>query len=146
MKIFISTRIEKNYRDVFALFNEKLFKALKPPLVNLEVERFDGCKKGDEVHLKISPLHLKTERWISHIVDFHDDSEQIYFIDIGVVIPFPLKSWRHIHRIERVGENKCNVIDDIDFTSGNAILDRFLYPVFFMMFKLRGPIYKRELS
>jgi ligand-binding SRPBCC domain-containing protein len=146
MKIFISTPIEKNYRDVFALFNEKLFKALKPPMVKLEVERFDGCKKGDEIHLKITPLNLKTERWISHITEYHEDNEQIYFIDIGVVIPFPLKYWKHIHRIERVSENKCMVVDDIEFTSGNAVLDRLLYPIFFTMFKMRSPVYKRELS
>ena len=52
MKIKITTPIKRNYREVFALFNLQLFEALKPPVVNLKVERFDGCKKGDEVHLK----------------------------------------------------------------------------------------------
>ena len=50
MKIIISTPIKNNYRDVFAQFNIELFKALKPPMIGLVVERFDGCKKGDEVH------------------------------------------------------------------------------------------------
>jgi ligand-binding SRPBCC domain-containing protein len=146
MKIFIETPIKKNFHDVFALFNEKLFKALKPPMVKLVIERFDGCKKGDEIHLKISPLNLKTERWVSHITEFHEDAEQIYFVDIGVVIPPPLKFWKHTHRIKHISEHKCMVIDDIEFSSGNAVLDIILFPVFFTMFKMRSPVYKRELS
>lgn len=146
MNILISTPIDRNFRDAFSRFDEKLFKALKPPFVDVEVERFDGCKKGDEVHLKISVGRLKSERWISHITEFYEDSEQIYFIDVGAVIPFPLKSWKHTHRIERVSETKCMVIDDIEFTSGNAIIDRLIYPFLYSMFKHRVSIYRRELT
>jgi ligand-binding SRPBCC domain-containing protein len=141
MKIIISTPINKNYRDVFAQFNLKLFEALKPPLVNLVVERFDGCKKGDEVHLKVSG-----QKWVSHITDNFESEDEIYFVDRGVIIPPPLKHWLHIHRIERTGEHSCKVIDDIEYSSGNALLDKLMYPVLYAMFSMRRPIYKRELS
>ena len=146
MKILIGTPIDKNFKEVFTLFNENLFKALKPPFVGLNVERFDGCKKGDEVHLRISTLPFKTDRWVSHITNFHEDNDQIYFVDIGVVIPYPLKSWKHVHRIERISEHKCIVIDDIEFSSGNHLIDRLIYPALYAMFKARTPVYKRELS
>lgn len=141
MKIIISTPINRNFKEVFARFNLKLFEALKPPLIKLVVERFDGCNKGDEVHLKVAG-----QRWVSHITDYLENEDEIYFIDRGVIIPPPLKDWLHIHRIERTGTNSCNVIDDIEYSSGHALLDRIIFPVIYVMFKMRRPIYKRELS
>lgn len=141
MKILISTPIKKNFRDVFAQFNVKLFEALKPPLVNLVVERFDGCKKGDEVHLRVAG-----QKWISHITENFESDDEIYFVDRGVIIPPPLKHWLHVHRIERTGNDSCNVIDDIEFSTGNAFIDKLIYPALYAMFSMRRAIYKRELS
>ena len=141
MKILIKTHINKDYRSVFSQFNLKLFEALKPPLVSLKVERFDGCKKGDEVHLKVSG-----QRWVSHITELYEGEDEIYFIDVGAIIPPPLTSWKHIHRIERTGENKCNVVDDIEYSTGNKLLDKLIYPAIKAMFLLRRPIYIKELS
>lgn len=141
MKILITTPVPKNYKKVFELFNLELFIKLKPPLVNLVVERFDGCKKGDEVHLSVSG-----KKWVSHIVDFHQDEKEIYFIDIGAVIPPPIKEWKHIHKIQKVSENESLVIDDIEYSTGNALLDKLIYPGLLAMFSLRKPVYKRELS
>lgn len=141
MKIKISTPVNKNFREVFSLFNLKFFEALKPPVVNLVVERFDGCKKGDEVHLKVAG-----QRWISHITDYVENEDEIYFIDRGVVIPPPLTSWLHIHRIERSGANSSIIIDDIEYSTGNTLIDRLIYPAIYAMFSMRRSIYKRELS
>ena len=146
MKIFIKTRIEKNYQIIFSKFNIDLFKALKPPLINLEVERFDGCKSGDEVHLKMSLFGIINQRWISHITKDVKSNYDIYFIDEGALIPPPLKKWTHYHRIEKISELASFVIDDIDYTTGSSILDLILYPVFYSIFYYRKPIYKRELS
>lgn len=141
MKILIKTPIEKDYRTVFLQFDLKLFTALKPPLVNLVVERFDGCKKGDEVHLKVAG-----QKWVSHITELYEGDDEIYFVDIGVIIPPPLTSWRHVHRIEHAGKNKCFVIDDIEYSTGNKLLDKLIYPAIKAMFLLRKPIYIKELS
>ena len=75
-----------------------------------------------------------------------NNEDEIYFIDRGVIIPPPIKSWLHIHRIERSGENSCNVIDDIEYSTGNAFIDKLIYPALYAMFAMRKPIYKRELS
>lgn len=141
MKILIKTPIKRNFREVFARFDRELFTALKPPVVKLEVERFDGCKKGDEVHLKING-----QRWVSHITEFFESDDEIYFIDRGAIIPPPLSNWKHIHRVVRTGEDSCEVIDDIEYTTGNTILDKVMYPAFYTMFLLRRPIYKKKLS
>lgn len=141
MKIYISTPISNDYKKVFSLFNLELFTKLKPPMVSLVVERFDGCKKGDEVHLRVSG-----NKWVSHIVDYHQDDEEIYFIDVGVITPLPIKSWRHVHKIKKTADNQCLVIDDIEYSTGNKFLDGIIYPGLYFMFSLRRPVYRRELS
>lgn len=141
MNILIKTTVNRNFREIFARFNLDLFVALKPPVVNLVVERFDGCKKGDEVHLKING-----QRWVSHITEFFESDDEIYFIDRGAIIPAPLTNWKHIHRIVRTGENSSVVIDDIEYTTGNRVLDKIMFPVLYTMFLLRRPIYKKKLS
>lgn len=146
MKIVIKTKIDKNYQIVFSKFNLQLFKALKPPFVQLEVERFDGCKKGDEVHLKMLLFGWLKQKWISHITADFKSEYEIYFVDEGAYLPPPLKKWKHIHRIDKINELSCFVIDDIEYTSGNVALDLLLYPALYLMFLYRKPIYKRVLS
>ena len=141
MNIFIKTPVSKNYCEVFQRFDRDLFVALKPPILSLKVERFDGCKKGDEIHLKING-----QRWVSHITEFYQSDDEIYFIDIGVIIPVPLSSWKHIHHIIRTGQDTCEVIDDINYSTGNKILDKAIYPFLYAIFFLRRPIYKKKLS
>ena len=66
MNLFFETQVASPLFTVKAGFNEELFRALKPPFVSLKVERFDGCKKGDEVHLMLgTPGFL--QKWVSHI-------------------------------------------------------------------------------
>ncbi len=146
MKILIKTKIPKNYQIVFSKFNLQLFKALKPPIVNLVVERFDGCKKGDEIHLKMDFFGLANQRWISHITDDFRGDYEIHFVDEGALLPPPLKKWKHIHRVEKINETNCFVVDDITYTSGNQLLDLVLYPALYLMFLYRVPVYKKELS
>jgi ligand-binding SRPBCC domain-containing protein len=142
VRILIQTHLNQSYDDVFKGFDLKLFKALKPPLLGLEVSRFDGCKKGDEVHLKIKIGPLSQD-WISHITDHGDNESEHYFIDEGQLLPPPLKYWKHRHRIIKTGENSCVIHDDIEFSANNIILDVLMYPVLYFQFWLRKPIYKK---
>lgn len=146
MKILIKTRIEKNYQVIFSKFNLNLFKALKPPILNLVVERFDGCKKGDEIHLKIDLWGKLNQKWISHITEDSRNDYEINFVDVGTLLPPPLKKWKHTHRIEKINELASFVVDDINYTSGNKVIDLAIFPALYLMFLCRKPIYIRELS
>lgn len=121
-------------------FTLDLFKALKPPLVQLEVTRFDGCKKGDEVHLSVG-LGFKV-KWISHIVEDVENAEEWSFIDVGAKLPFPLKKWHHHHKVIKVGDSSL-IVDDISFSCGNALLDKLMKPILFLQFVGRKKIYQR---
>lgn len=146
MKILIKTKIEKNYQVLFSLFNIDLFKALKPPVMSLIVERFDGCKPGDEVHLRMDFFGFFKERWVSRITKEARTEYEVYFIDEGIVLPFPIKNWTHQHRIEKITELSSYVVDEIDYSSGNKFIDLLIYPGLFLMFLFRVPVYKRVLS
>src|ERR1051326_3408305 len=98
MRIVISTNVEQHYKTVYSRFDIHLFKKLKPPLVGLSVNRFDGCKKGDEVHIEISTLGIK-QAWKALITENAENEQEIVFIDEGIVLPNFIKSWKHTHKI-----------------------------------------------
>lgn len=136
MRINIRTQVEQNPKDVLAGFNLALFNALKPPMMPLKVLRFDGCETGDEVHLDLG-FGMK---WIAKIIDHGEDSGSYFFVDQGIVLPFPLKSWNHQHKILKEGSGSV-VVDDIEFSSGYALLDLLLYPLLYSQFFWRKHIY-----
>lgn len=144
MRIKIKTKVAQNYRKVFQGFDIKLFMKLKPPLVGLNVKRFDGCSKGDLVQVEISILGFK-QQWTSLITEQVQNENEIYFIDEGMVLPKPLKYWKHKHLIEKSVDSSI-IIDDITYNSGNFLIDFLLFPAFFMQFYYRKPVYKSYFS
>ena len=63
MKLLFETKIDRPFLEIKSKFNLDLFVALKPPVVNLAVKRFDGCSPGHEVHLDLPALHLKAHQF-----------------------------------------------------------------------------------
>ncbi len=139
MRICIKTNVNKPYKQIFSGFNEALFLALNPPIMPVKLLRFDGCKKGDEVHIQL-PFKML---WISDITDFSETENEIYFIDEGRQLPFPLKQWKHKHRIIKQTENDTLIIDDINFSTNNKLLDFLIYPALWLQFAYRKPVYKK---
>lgn len=146
MHFNIKTRIEKNDQIIFSKFDINLFRALKPPFINLNILRFDGCKRGDQIHLKMTFLGRFDQSWHGLITEHVISDKGIYFIDEGTLLPFPLKKWKHIHRIEKINKLASYIIDDIDYTSGFKSLDIILLPILYLMFLYRSPVYKRYFS
>lgn len=124
MRLYFETKVDQTPEQVFAQFDRDLFLSLNPPGLPVELQRFDGCKEKDEVHLKF-PFGMK---WISVITEQKSSENEIYFIDEGRTLPFPLKKWTHKHGIFR--QNKGTIIvDDIFFSSSNKIYDYLILPV-----------------
>ena len=139
MKFIIQTPINKDYKEVFKAFDLNLFKALKPPLMPLEVSQFDGCKTGDKVILKVGPLK---QTWQSDIVEDFQSELHVGFVDVGIILPPPLKKWRHCHRIINTGKNESLISDEVEFSSGIIILDLLMYLPLYLQFLIRYPQYK----
>ena len=141
MKIKISTKVNASKEDVKKGFTEELFMSLNPPFPPVELLRFDGCKKGDTVALKLNFI-LFRQHWISVITKEKEDKKEWYFIDKGVDLPFFLKSWKHKH-IVAADELGAAIKDHITFTTGFLLTDVLMYPILYLQFLYRKPIYKK---
>lgn len=141
MKINISTKVEKNYLDVKEGFNDSLFLKLNPPFPPVKLLRFDGSSKGDIVILELNLLLFK-QKWVSEITDDHTDDQEFYFIDEGTTLPFFLKKWKHKHRIIKQ-ENGSIIKDEIEYHGPAGILTLLLYPVLYLQFLYRKPVYQK---
>lgn len=141
MKIKIKTKVEQDYLSVKEGFNESLFKKLSPPFPPVKLIRFDGSQKGDLVALELNFL-LFRQKWVSEIIEDQTDSEEFYFIDKGIELPFFLKSWTHKHRVIKK-DNGSIIQDEISFEAPFFLLTLLLYPAMLLQFGYRIPIYKK---
>mgnify|MGYP000642360055 CR=1 FL=1 len=140
MNVKLSTQVKGNYIDVMKAFDRKLFEALKPSVGKMEIVEFTGSKKGDRVHMQFfSPIKAE---WVSDIVEDSVDARRAIFIDEGVVLPWPLASWRHKHIVQKIDEDSSYIIDDITFEGSNFLLSWILYPAIYFGFYPRKKIYK----
>jgi ligand-binding SRPBCC domain-containing protein len=144
MRISIATKVSGDFEEVFRRFDITLFRKLTPPFVRINILRFDGCKKGDEVHIETNILGVR-QKWISLITSQHSDENEIYFIDEGVLLPKPLKYWKHKHIIEKSIDSSI-IIDDICYKSGSIFVDFLMFPALFLQFYYRKPVYKSCFS
>jgi ligand-binding SRPBCC domain-containing protein len=140
MNIHIETLVKQDYKTVWQGFTKELFLALAPPFTPVEVLRFDGCKKGDEVHLEIQ-FFLFKQQWNSVITEQKETEDEIYFIDEGTKLPFFLSYWHHKHRILKQKEGAL-IIDEIHFESLHGFGSFSVYPALYMQFASRKAIYQ----
>lgn len=144
MRICIRTHVNSNWHEIEEQFNETLFLKLNPPLPKVQLIRFDGCKKGDVVEMELN-FGLWKDQWISDIT-FNNRTEQGFeFIDKGSKLPFPFKYWKHHHIIQK-SEKGTVIIDDITYRSLNRLVTLLMYPLLYLQFLYRRPIYKRTFS
>ena len=144
MNIKLRTKVDGYYLDVIKRFDLQLFEALKPKGASMEIVEFTGSKKGDVVHIKFN-APIKAE-WISDIIEDHEDDRSAYFIDLGRVLPFPLKQWRHKHIVEKIDDNHSYIVDDMTFSGGNIIMDLLIYPGILLGFLPRKKVYRNYFS
>lgn len=144
--LYFKTQVDGYFKDVYERFDRNLFEALKPPLIGLEVERFDGKSVSSEVHLKLNILGL-TQKWVSLITESQINDEFCFFIDEGKSLPPPLKEWKHIHRVERIDHKSSYIIDDISYKCHGGIMSEIMMqPILYAQFSLRAPIYREYFA
>lgn len=135
MNITLKSNVESDLETVNRKFDADLFRYLLPP--GAKLIEFGGPNKGDIVHLKL-PL---IGEWISEITQNGASNDMCYFIDEGKILPFPLKEWKHKHILKRFG-NETVIEDNMNFTTGNRIVDVFIYPLLLFSFLPRIWQYK----
>ncbi len=144
MKLVLKTKVKAYYKDVMARFDRDLFLALAPPFPPVELKKFTGSETGDEVHIWFkSPVN---KDWISDIMDHGVNEKEAYFVDVGRVVPPPLKRWAHRHVVRHISEESCEIIDDMEYDCGNGVLNVLMYPALLLGFLPRKIIYKRYFN
>lgn len=140
MRIKLKTAVKGHYKSVMGQFDRDLFEALAPKMAKLEIVEFTGSQKGDRVFVRfLSPIKAE---WESIITEDSINEEEAFFTDEGVLLPYPLKYWKHHHIVRRAGENESLIIDDIQFSGPNFLVTLLLYPFIFLGFYPRKKIYK----
>ena len=149
MRLRLVTQVHQSLPTVWAGFNLALFERLNPPFPPVKVIRFDGCLRGDVVHLRLN-FFLFRQDWISVIVDQKSNDTEIFFVDQGNKLPFFLSYWQHHHRLLRVSDdttgNQTSIIDDVTFKTPFLLTDYILYPLLWLQFAYRRPIYRRVFN
>ncbi len=143
MKLILSTRVSGHHQDIIRGFNRGLFEQLTPPGAQVDLVRFDGSETGDIVHLRLSLPFMSAQDWISEIVDHGSDEQQSWFVDRGTKLPWFLNKWEHRHIVKQVDKSHCDIIDDIRYAGPTWLPDPFLYPVLWMQFAWRKPVYRK---
>lgn len=141
MKLQISTKVGQPFEKVRDGFNESLFVKLSPPFPKVQLAQFDGCKAGDTVALTLNFIFFK-QQWVSKIISDDQSEHHFQFIDVGVNLPFFIKTWKHKHRIEQHSKGSI-IVDDIEYSTGFWLLDFIFYPLFALQFLYRKPVYKK---
>jgi ligand-binding SRPBCC domain-containing protein len=141
----ISTPIQASLSHVKELFTADLLLRLSPPFPRVSLQRFDGCKKEDNVILEINLVFTKVT-WSSLITEDKLTADEWFFIDEGVKMPFGLHYWQHKHRVKKINEESCEIIDEISFDTRNEFLNYLLFPFLWGMVFYRKPFYQKYLS
>jgi ligand-binding SRPBCC domain-containing protein len=140
MKITIETIVNQSVEKVWEQFDEKLLMKLSPPFPPVKLISF-GRKIGEKVTMELNFFILR-QLWISKITDFYFTAQEIYFIDEGERLPFFLKYWKHKHRIVKINEGS-KIIDEITFQTPTILTDYIFYPILYLQFLYRKPIYRK---
>ena len=105
-------------------FQTGILKALTPPLMIMQVHRFDPLANGSigEFTIWMGPIPV---RWVAE----HSDVSPTGFVDTQT--SGPMKFWKHTHRFNRVSPELTEVHEHIEFEhySGlRGIWSRMLFP------------------
>ncbi len=142
MKITIETAVEQSVSDVWEQFDDKLLLKLSPPFPPVKLISF-GQKVGEKVTFELNFFILR-QLWVSKITDSYLSADESFFIDEGITLPFFLRYWKHKHRIVRDNTTSgSKIIDEIEFRTPTVLTDYIFYPILYLQFLYRKPIYQR---
>ncbi len=145
MKINIETAVNQSVNEVWNQFDEKLLLKLSPPFPPVKLISF-GQKIGEKVTLELN-FFIKRQLWVSEITESYYSVEESFFIDEGIQLPFFLKYWKHKHRIVRNDASPngtgSKIIDEIEFRTPTILTDYIFYPILYLQFLYRKPIYRK---
>ncbi|MBT8221442.1 MAG: hypothetical protein KJP00_16560 [Bacteroidia bacterium] len=126
-------------------FGEELFLALMPKILPVQLLAYDGDRVGGLVQIQMGVPPIEGI-WVSKIISRSQRTDGLQFVDVGVELPFPLVNWRHQHVIKKDSGGRTVIIDDITYSTGSKFWDAITYPILYMMFAMRKPLYRKYFN
>lgn len=143
-KLSFHTQVEQDAAAVFKQFDRDLFAALAPEFPKVEIIDFDGSRVGGKVHVRFHAMGA-TQDWVSIITEIGQDEKGFYFVDEGHQLPFFLKHWKHLHRVDHHDDGAI-IRDIIEFKTPWNIPAGLVYPHMRKQFAARGAIYQQYFA
>lgn len=144
MRFQILTPVKGSHRKVFAGFDHGLLLQLTPPGAKMQlISADDPAKEGGRIYLRVTLLGIIRQEWINAFSQYELTEAECHFVDQGVKMPFPIRLWRHDHRVLSDGPDRAIINDDVTYKTGFFLMDWFLYPILWLQFRYRRPIYQR---
>ena len=110
---YYPTEISKPVDEVWAFFqtNENLVSITGFPRIEMLGDRevFEGARVSLKLNFFIISLY-----WQGRITKVADEK---FFIDEGEQLPFPFRSWHHVHAFKPVDKYRTKMIDKVEFSS-----------------------------
>ncbi len=146
MRMLLKTPVRGNYKKVFAGFDQSLLLKLTPPGMKMKLTHSDPSDlPGGKIKIQVTIFGLIKQEWENAFSDYELGAQECHFVDTGRIMPFPIRFWRHNHRVQKDGENAL-ILDDIEYKCSFFLLDWLLYPILWLQFKYRKPIYQRHFG
>ncbi len=139
----LNTSVRGEFQEVFSRFDHRLFNYLLPPSNLVEVTKYGGNKVGDEVHVTFKfPVKASMHVVITEVVVSENHA---YFVDEGLVLPFGLTKWKHLHHVYAQA-NGSSICDEIHFKSRFYLLDIIYFPIIWLSILARRKPYQRYFN
>ncbi|WP_034721496.1 hypothetical protein [Bacteriovorax sp. DB6_IX] len=139
-RILIKTKVYGRPSEIMKGFTKDLLLKLTPPMISVELTRYDGNKLNDEIHI-VSSIFGSYQSWVNFISDTHESEKLIYFTDTAREMPSPLTSWEHKHKVQMLDDKYSYIIDDIRYDTGSKLMNNLIYPLLYAFMYYRKPIY-----
>ncbi len=124
-------------------FQPGILKTLTPPLMIMQVHRFDPLANGSigEFTMWMGPIPV---RWKA----LHSDVSETTFTDTQV--SGPMKSWVHCHTFTALDEQTTEVHEHVEFEHFGGLKGLwsrllFPHPALFVLFTIRKMITRRQI-
>lgn len=144
MRFQILTKVRGDHRSVFLKFDQSLLLKLTPPGMKMELIRFqEPDAPNGSIQLRVTILGIIRQDWENVFSHYELGPEECHFVDEGKVLPFPMRLWRHDHRVLADGPDHAIINDDITFKTTFLLMDWLLFPILWLQFRYRRPIYRR---